>query len=210
MDTPYLFPISLNLQHKPCLVVGGGTIAERRVQTLLSCGAVVHLVSPTATPWLAEAAARGALRWTPEVFQPSHLEGIAIVLVATNASQVNAEIAALARQRHCLINVVDDPTHCDFYLPAVVRRGALALAISTEGQAPAFAGWLRKQFEQLLEPHLGDVLAHYAALRVEMQQRYPDLKERAAAWAALLATEAPVLFTLSPSEAPVGAQELPG
>ncbi|MGE3538510.1 MAG: bifunctional precorrin-2 dehydrogenase/sirohydrochlorin ferrochelatase [Candidatus Tectimicrobiota bacterium] len=196
MDTPYLFPISLNLQHKPCLVVGGGTIAERRVQTLLSCGAVVHLVSPEATSWLSTAAQQGALRWTPDVFQPAHLEGIAIVLVATNQSKVNAEIAALARQRHCLINVVDDPAHCDFYLPAVVRRGALALAISTEGQAPAFAGWLRKQLEQLLDPQLGEVLAHYAAQRLEMQQRYPDLQARSAAWAALLAAEAPTLFTL--------------
>ena len=191
----YLFPIGLNLQHKPCLVVGGGTIAERRVHTLLSCGAVVHLVSPTVTPWLSEAAQSGALRWTQDVFQPAHLDGIAIILVATNKSQVNAEIAALARQRHCLINVVDDPEHCDFYLPAVVRRGALALAISTEGQAPAFAGWLRRQFEQSLDPHLGEVLAHYAALRLDMQQRYPDLQERAAAWAVLLAREAPTLFT---------------
>lgn len=200
MDTPYLFPISLNLQQKPCLVVGGGTIAERRVQTLLSCGATVHLVSPTATPWLTAAAQRGAIRWTPEVFQPAHLDGVAIVLVATNKSQVNADIAALARQRHCLINVVDDPAHCDFYLPAVVRRGALALAISTEGQAPAFAGWLRRQLDRLLAPHLGEVLTRYAALRFDMQQRYPDLSERAAAWAALLAREAPVLFTQSATD----------
>ena len=195
MDTPHLFPISLNLQHKRCLVVGGGAVAERRVRSLLACSAVVHLVSPEVTPWLAEKARQGSVQWTPETFHPTHLHDMAVVLVATNEPRTNAQIAVLARQQHCLVNVADDPAHCDFYLPAVVRRGHLTLAISTEGHAPAFTAWLRKQLERLLDPRLSNIVARYAALRPEMQQRYPDLQARTQAWEQLLAAEMPALFS---------------
>jgi precorrin-2 dehydrogenase/sirohydrochlorin ferrochelatase len=194
MDAPHLFPVSLNLQHKRCLVVGGGAVAERRVRSLLACRAVVHLVSPEVTSGLAQLARQGAIQWTQETFQPAHLHEMAVVLVATNNPRTNAQIASLARQQHCLVNIADDPVHCDFYLPAVVRRGHLTLAISTEGHAPAFTAWLRKQLERLLDPRLSHIVARYAALRPEMQQRYPDLQARAQAWEQLLAAEVPALF----------------
>ena len=98
------------------------------------------------------------------------------------------------RQGHCLVNVADDPAQCDFYMSAVVRRGHLTLAISTAGWAPGFAAWLRRQFERLLAPHLGDAVARYARLRPVMQQGYPDLQARAHAWEQLLSAEAPPLF----------------
>lgn len=194
MESPHLFPITLSLHHKKCLVVGGGNIAERRVRSLLDCGAIVHIVSPALTPWLHEAAQRGAVQWTRGPFQPGHLHDSMLVLVATDAAATNTQIAKLAREQRCLVNVADDPPHCDFYLPAVVRRDHLTLAISTEGQAPAFAAWLRKFFERLLRPDLGQLLKHYAGQRHSMQQRYPNMTERTRAWEYLFADDKPEIF----------------
>lgn len=194
MEAPHLLPVSLNLQDRRCVVVGGGSVAERRVRSLLACGATVQVISPAVTPWLAALAQQEAILWTPDTFRPAGLEAAFVVFVATNDQQTNAQIARLARQHGCLVNVADDPAHCDFYMSAVVRREHLTLAISTEGQAPGFAAWLRRRFERLLSPQLGDAVAHYARLRPGLQQRYPDLPARVQAWEQLLAAEAPCLF----------------
>jgi siroheme synthase-like protein len=182
-------------------VVGGDTSAEQRVRTLLACEAVVHLVSPQVTAWLAGMAYRGALQWQQAAFHSAHLSAMAVVFVTTSDPQQQAWIAALARQQHCLVHVTDNPALCDFFMPAVVRRGHLTLAISTEGQAPAFAAWLRKQLERLLDHRLGDVVARYARLRPALRQRYPDLRTRAQAWERLLTEDPPLEFDTASLEA---------
>ena len=189
-----LLPISLQLDGKTCLVVGGGAVAETRVRTLLACQGVVRLVSPQVTPWLAAMAQDGAIVWQQEVFHPEHLHAVAVVFVATDDRPTNAHIATLARQQHCLVNVADDPEFCDFFMPALVHRGSLTLAISTAGQAPAFAAWLRKRLERLLDHRLGHMLAYYATLRPVMKKRYPDMQVRARAWEQLLTDDPPPLF----------------
>jgi siroheme synthase-like protein len=194
MTTAQMFPVSLNLAQKQCLVVGGGSIAERRVQSVLACGATVHVVSPELTLWLAAAAQQGTLRWTRATFCPTHLQGTVVVFVATDDRQTNARIAALARQHSCLVNVVDDPQHCDFYMPAIVRRGALSVAVATDGQAPAFAAWIRKCLDRLLHRDLGQLVAHYARQRLSLQQRHPSMPARVRAWEQLLADDAPEIF----------------
>lgn len=194
MTPPMLFPVSLNLQGKTCLVVGGGIIAEKRVRSLLACQALVRLVSPQTTPWLATAATRGLVQWEQSPFAPAHLHGVAIVFVATDDRQTNAWVGQLARQERCLVNVADDPEHCDFYMPAVVRRDHLSVAISTDGQAPALAAWLRKQFDRLLAKDLGQLVARYSGLRASMQERYPDMPARVEAWEQLLASESTPIF----------------
>ena len=200
MATAQTFPVSLNLAQKQCLVVGGGGIAERRVQSVLACGATVHVVSPEVTPWLAAAAHQGTLCWTRATFCPTHLQGVAVVFVATDDHQTNARIATLARQQSCLVNAIDDPQHCDFYMPAVVRRGALSVAIATDGQAPAFAAWMRKCLDRLLHPDLGRLVAHYARHRPALQRRYSSMPARARAWEQLLADDAPEIFALTGCE----------
>ena len=200
MQALHLLPISLNLQDKRCVVVGGGSGAEKRVRSLLACGAAVQVVSPALTPGLAALAQQGAILWTPDTLRPEVLDAAFVVFVVTHDQQTNAHVARLARQHGCLVNVADDPAHCDFYMPAVVRRNHLTLAISTEGQAPGFAAWLRSRFERLLSPQLGDAVARYARLRPGMQQRYPDLQARAQAWEQLLTAEAPRVFQVRGSE----------
>jgi siroheme synthase-like protein len=194
MEAPQLLPISLNLQGKRCLVAGGGSVAEKRVRSLLACGAVVRVISPALTPGLSVLAQQEAIQWTQDGFAPEWLAGVFVVFLATNDQQTNASAARLARQYGCLVNVADDPAHCDFYMSAVVRRHHLTLAISTDGQAPGFSAWLRQRFERLLSPQLGEAVAHYARLRPGLQQRYPDLPARARAWEELLSAEAPHVF----------------
>jgi precorrin-2 dehydrogenase/sirohydrochlorin ferrochelatase len=201
MATQVILPISLHLQGKTCLVVGGGSVAETRVRTLLACQALVRLVSPEVTPWLATMARNGVLQWQPELFQPGHLAAIAVVFIATSDRQTNAWITTLAKQQHCLVNVADDPALCDFSMPAIVRRGDLTLAVSTAGQSPAFAAWLRKRLERLLDFRLGQVVAHYARLRPFMKQCYPDMRTRAQAWDQLLTDDAPPVFRATGTDA---------
>jgi siroheme synthase-like protein len=194
MEQPQFFPVSLNVQGKTCLVVGGGPVAEKRARSLLSCGAVVRLVSPDVTPWLAAAAEAGTLVWQHEPFRPEHVEGALVVCVATSERQTNAEIYHVAQQQRCLVNVADDPPHCDFYMPAVVRRGHLTVAVSTEGQAPAFAAWLCRLFDRLLDRRLDQVVAAYARLRPVMKQRYPGMRARIQAWERRIESDAPQVF----------------
>jgi len=206
MDTPALFPVSLHLHGKCCLVVGGDKMAETRVHTLLACEAVVRLVSPQVTPGLATLAQRGAIQWEQGPVQPGHLTAVAVVFVTTQDPQIGAQVATLAQQQPCLVHMTDNPAQSDFSLPAVVRRGPLTLAISTAGQAPAFAAWLRKQLERLLDHRLGQVVEAYARLRPSMKQRYPDLSTRAQAWEELLTAHPPALFSTAHTEPPPAKQ----
>jgi precorrin-2 dehydrogenase/sirohydrochlorin ferrochelatase len=194
MQALHLLPISLNLQDKRCVVVGGENVAEKRVRSLLACGAAVQVVSPALTPGLTVLAQQEVILWTSDALRPEVLAAAFVVFVVTHDQQTNAHVARLARQYGCLVNVADDPAHCDFYMPAVVRRNHLTLAISTEGQAPGFAAWLRSRFERQLSPQLGDAVVRYARLRPGMRQRYPDLQARAQAWERFLTAEAPPLF----------------
>jgi len=157
----------------------------------------VQVISPDVTPKLAALAQRGAVLWTQDTVRPGLLAEAFVVFVATNDPHINVQVTQLARQHHCLVNVADDPGQCDFYMPAVVRRGHLTLAISTEGRAPGFSAWLRRQFERLLAPHLADAVARYARLRPEMKQVSPDPQALAYAWEQLLSAEAPPLFLSS-------------
>jgi siroheme synthase-like protein len=177
-------------------------MAETRVRTLLACAAVVRLVSPQVTPWLAALARAGTIQWEQGPLQPAHFTAVSVVFVTIQDPQLGAQVATLAQQQPCLVHITDQPAGSDFSLPAVVRRGPLTLAISTAGQAPAFAAWLRKHLERLLDHRLGQVVEAYARLRPAMKQRYPDLPTRAQAWEELLTAHAPPLFTtLSPGPA---------
>ena len=200
MDTLAVFPVSLHLHGKCCLVIGGDTLAETRVRALLTCEAVVRLVSPQVTPWLATLAHRGTIQWEQGAVQPAHLTAVAVVFVTTQDPEIRTQITTLAQQQPCLVHITDHPAQSDFSLPAVVRRGPLTLAISTAGQAPAFAAWLRKQLERLLDHRLGQVVEAYARLRPAMKQRYPDYATRAQAWEELLTVHQPPLFSSTPTE----------
>ena len=147
-----LFPIFLKLAGRRCLVVGGGSVAEAKMQGLVCCGAEVCVVAPQATPAIREAARAGQIIWEERAFLPSDLAEVSLVIAATNSRELHEHIFRYCRQAGILCNAVDEPERCDFYYPAVVRRGALQIAISTAGHSPFLAQRLRLELEQQFGP----------------------------------------------------------
>src|SRR5262245_41173512 len=142
-----MFPIFLKLDGRRCLVVGAGKVAEGKIRGLLEARASVEVVAPEAVWRIQKWAWEGALGWKPHTFQPADLDQVSIVIAATSVPEVNAEVFRQARLRNVLCNSVDDPQNCDFYYPAVVNRGDLQIAISTNGRSPALAQRLRRELE---------------------------------------------------------------
>ena len=156
------FPISLDLVGRPCLVVGGGAVALRKVSALVEAGARVTVVSPSLTPALLRLATEAPLRWRPREYAAGDAAGFTLVMVATDDGVVNAAVAGECRERGIWVNCADDPERCDFILPSVLRRGAVTVAVSTGGQSPTMARLVREELDALL-PHdvavLTDVVA---------------------------------------------------
>jgi len=160
-----LFPLFVKLDNRPCLVVGAGVIAEGKVRSLLEAGASISVVAPRATPQVREWAASGVISWRRRKFTPADLDDKFLVVAATPVAAVNALVFEEARHRKILCNSVDDPPHCDFFYPAIVRRGDLQIAISTNGKSPALAQRLRQRFERQFGPEYADKLSELGAAR---------------------------------------------
>jgi len=190
-----LYPLNLQLSGRRCLVVGGGQVSERKTQTLLECGAVVTLVSPEVTPVLDELARAGRLRILLRPFEPSDVDGAVIVIAATNIRAVNEAVSHACRERGILINVVDVPDLCDFYVPASITRGDLLVTIGTSGQSPMLSKKLRKMLETQFGPEYGPFLEMAGRLRQELKSRVSDRLRRNEAEAEFLAS--PILSCLA-------------
>jgi len=143
-----LFPIFLKLAGRRCLVVGGGTIGEGKIAGLLEAGAQTIVVAPKVTERVKEWASAARITWLEHHFSPADLEGAFVVVAATSCPEVNDLVFREAGHRGILCNAVDEPERCDFYYPAVLRRGQLQIAISTGGSSPALAQRLRKELDQ--------------------------------------------------------------
>ena len=154
------YPIFILIEDKPCLVVGGGAVGERKVLDLREAGARVTVLSQTLTPTLTELAQAGQIRYLNEAFTPDHLNGMVLAMAATDDREVNARVSAAAQERGIWVNVADDPEYCTFIVPAQVRQGDLTLAISTGGASPAVAQKLRQE----LELHYGPEYKPYLTL----------------------------------------------
>lgn len=152
------YPIFALIADRPCLVVGGGAVGERKVQDLLAAGARVTVVSPEITPGLAALAAQGEIRHLQEDFQEEQVQGMTLVIGATDDLEVNARVSLAAQSRGIMVNIVDQPHLCTFIVPAQVRRGELTLAISTGGASPALARKLREELERHFGPEYGPYL----------------------------------------------------
>jgi uroporphyrin-III C-methyltransferase/precorrin-2 dehydrogenase/sirohydrochlorin ferrochelatase len=163
-----LFPFFLKLAQRRCLVVGGGTIGESKMQSLVRCGASVHVVSPEATPGIRRAADSGEIVWDARPFLPSDLDGVFLVVGATNSPELHVEIFRLCQEAGILCNMVDEPDRCDFYYPAVVRRGPLQVAISTAGHSPLLAQRLRHELEEQIAPEYGPWVEEIGRKRREL------------------------------------------
>jgi precorrin-2 dehydrogenase/sirohydrochlorin ferrochelatase len=175
-----LYPMLVDLTGKRCLVVGGGSVAERKVTLLVECGAEVEVVSPAMTSRLAALAATGAVRLRRRRVRASDLAGAFLVVVATDDRDVNREVAGRVRGAGGLVNVADDPEACTFLVPSVLRRGDLTIAISTGGGSPALAKKLRQRLEQTVGPEYEAYLSALRLLRERARQAIADPEARQA------------------------------
>jgi precorrin-2 dehydrogenase/sirohydrochlorin ferrochelatase len=160
------FPVLLDLTGRRCLMVGGGPVAERRIIGLLDAGAQVTVISPRVTPALAALAADGRISLQARHYLAGDLTGVDLAFVATAVREVNLAVAREAQERGVWVNAADDPAHCTFILPALVRRGDLTVAVATGGTSPALSRAIREE----LETYLTDEYATLAALAAEARR----------------------------------------
>ncbi|MEA2397212.1 MAG: precorrin-2 dehydrogenase [Thermoleophilaceae bacterium] len=153
LDTP-LYIACLRLSGRSCLVVGGGDVGLEKVEGLLACDADVTVVAPDLTPALRELVDEGSVRWERREYRAGDLEGRFLAIAATSDTDVNIAVYDEAERRAMLVNVVDVPPLCNFILPAIVRTGPLAIAISTAGASPALAKRMKREIaESFGEPY---------------------------------------------------------
>lgn len=159
LDTPF-YIACLKLRGRRSLVVGGGDVGLEKVEGLLACDGDVTVVAPDLQPELQRLADEGSIAWIARRYEPADLEGTFMVIAATNDSEVNIGVYDDAEKRAMLVNVVDVPPLCNFILPAIVRTGPLAIAISTAGASPALAKRMKAEVAQLF----GEEYARLAVL----------------------------------------------
>jgi len=194
MSTTPLFPLFADLAGREVLVVGGGEVATRKIESLLHTGARVqvhaHALNDTLTLWWAE----GRLQRLEGNFDPAWLDTVWLLVAATDDRSFNIMLAREAGARRRLVNVVDDMALCTFQIPAVIDRAPLQLAISSAGAAPMLARRLRKQLETQLDPSLGEFAGLFATHRPRIRERLPDLAQRRRWFEQVLDGPVPVLL----------------
>jgi precorrin-2 dehydrogenase len=153
LETPF-YIACLRLKGRRCVVIGGGDIGLEKVEGLLACEGEVTLVAPEAHPELEQLALEGSIRWERRSYEAGDLDGALIAIAATNDTEINIRVFEDAEERAMLVNVVDVPPLCNFILPAIVRTGPLAVAISTAGASPALAKRMKREIGELFgEPY---------------------------------------------------------
>lgn len=172
------YPICLDLQNRPVLVVGGGLIAEGKALQLVEAQANVHVVSPTLTETLRQKVAQGIITYRQGEFTATDLDGKVLIVSATNIQAVNEAVAQAANARGLLCNVVDQPALCNFITPTIVTRGDLQIAISSSGKSPTVALRIKREISKLIGEEYQTLLEITAELRAEFRQVTPDYNTR--------------------------------
>ncbi|HTR88719.1 MAG TPA: bifunctional precorrin-2 dehydrogenase/sirohydrochlorin ferrochelatase [Solirubrobacteraceae bacterium] len=178
LETPF-YIACLRLTGRRCVVVGGGDVGQEKVEGLLACDGRVTLIAPEATPALRELAAEGSIAWEQRVYGgPEDLEGAFLAIAASDDTDVNIAVYEDGERRAMLVNVVDVPPLCNFILPAILRSGPLAIAISTAGASPALA----KRMKREIQESFGEEYARLAVLLNEARgwakASLPNFQER--------------------------------
>lgn len=165
------YPLFLELTGRRCLVVGGGPVAVRKVEGLLRSGAQVTVISPELSKELRLLLIQPSIEHVARKYQDGDLEGYSLAFVATDDRAINAAVSRDGRSCGVWVNCADDPDYCDFILPAVIRRGEIALAISTGGASPALARALREELEAFLTGDLTQLIQTISEVRAELKER---------------------------------------
>lgn len=175
-----LYPLFLQLADEKCLVVGGGKVAQRKVKSLVEAGANVIVVSPQLTPGLQQLKTQNKIKHIHRSYRQQDLAGAFLVICATDNKAVNGQVAAQCHSKKILVNVVNDPPASNFFVPAVVRQGSLAIAISTSGKSPLLAARIREQLEQTYGVEYADFLELLGQVRQDILINVPDQAKRKA------------------------------
>ncbi len=200
VSRPPLFPVFLDLAGTRVVVIGGGAVAARKVQALLAAGAQVTVVAPEMGPEVQALSGNANLECLRRAYAPGDVAGKALAFAATDEAEVNAAVFAEAQAAGVWVNVVDDPAHCSFHVPAQLTRGPVSIAISTLGDSPALARHLRERIEEAVPPEYGELAQLLGRLREEVKTRFAAQPERARRWQAVLDQEG-VLALLSQGKA---------
>ncbi|MFA4885166.1 MAG: bifunctional precorrin-2 dehydrogenase/sirohydrochlorin ferrochelatase [Desulfotomaculaceae bacterium] len=170
--------VSLDLNNKRCLIVGGGSVAERKAQTLLECGASVCLVSPDVTPLLESMVQDDIIFYRKGCYSSSDLADVFLVIGASGREDVNRQVAADCLARNLIVNIVDDPAKGNFFVPATFRRGSLEIAVSTGGKSPLLARKIREELERTYGAQYGEFLDMLGGLRKDIIQNVADPEKK--------------------------------
>jgi len=165
------FPVFLNLKNKLCIVIGGGKVAERKVENLLTSQAKVKVISPEVTLKLKKLAEEGKIEWERRVYKKGDLDSAWLVIAATDNPEIQKEIFKEAEEKRIFCNVVDVPELCSFIVPSTIRRGLLTIAISTSGVSPAVARRLRETLEEII----GEEYVLYVELMKDLRKQILNL-----------------------------------
>jgi precorrin-2 dehydrogenase len=180
MNTYY--PVYIQLKEQPCVVIGGGKIAEGKVEGLLAVEAKVTLISPDLTPHLQDLVKQNRITYLSRTYQPGDLTGAFIVICATDQAEINHQVWQEASANNQLVNVVDDTPRCNFIAPSILRKGDLTIAISTSGKAPALAVRLKERWQRELGPEYERFLELAGKLREPLAHHIPDFETRKTLW----------------------------
>ncbi|WP_089375891.1 siroheme synthase CysG [Methylobacillus rhizosphaerae] len=175
-------PIFMKIRHRPCLVIGGGDVASRKVSLLQRAGASITVVAPELHPALRKLSDEGAIHHQAMHFEPECLDEAALVIAATDDEQVNRDVSIAAQARNIPVNVVDAPELCTFIMPSIVDRSPLLIAISSGGAAPVLARMLRTRIETMIPSTYGRLAAFAAGFRDEVKLRFSNGQQRRIFW----------------------------
>lgn len=176
------YPVYLDLTGRPCFVIGGCAMAEEKVKSLVAAGARVTVISPDLNSALSGLVIEGKIDSIARRYRRGDLRSAFLVVVVSQPQSVTQAVWEETRGRNVLVNTLDDVPHCDFIAPSIVRRGDLAVAISTSGRAPALAVRLRQKLERELGPEHARFLEIAGMLRAPLARRWPDFETRKALW----------------------------
>jgi precorrin-2 dehydrogenase/sirohydrochlorin ferrochelatase len=174
------YPIFLEMKGRRCVVIGGGTVAERKVEGLLAAAASVTIISPAITEELRRLFTQGAIRHLAREHRSGDLTGYEMAFVAMDDPELNAAACREARSRYVLVNSADDPAQCDFILPAVIRRGDLVVAVSTGGVSPAVTRVIREEINEYFTTDYASFVRIAGEVRRELREK--SVSPDAGAW----------------------------
>ncbi|SKC75601.1 precorrin-2 dehydrogenase/sirohydrochlorin ferrochelatase family protein [Maledivibacter halophilus] len=172
------YPIMLDIKNKKCKVIGGGRVAERKVTSLLECGAIVEVISPFVSDKLFKYYKKGKIKLVQRNYKYGDLKGGYLVYAATDNEEINEICIKECRDNEILLNVADQPNMCDFIVPANIRRGDLNISISTNGKSPMLSKKIRIELEKIFPEEYKEYLEIIGEIREKVKEEIKDISKR--------------------------------